>query len=106
MSEPLRSGPAGSVLDVVNLEFAAASTAGNLAAVFVAFFDFAPPLATNKAFALAEIGGVATFVRDHDVDVGIAQHAQCRVDRDADRLVQAVAVTVDLAPAIATIAEG
>jgi hypothetical protein len=92
----------GSVFDVVHLEVAAACAAGNLAAMFVALFDFAALLATNNALAVPEMLGVAVPVSEHDVDVGVAQHPQRRVDGDPDWLVQAVAVAVDLAAAVTT----
>ncbi len=92
----------GSVFDVVHFEFAAASAAGYLAAVFVALLDLAASSAANNALAMAEILCVPILVSEDDVDVGIAQHPQRGVDGDPDWLVQAVAVAVDLAAAVTT----
>jgi hypothetical protein len=61
--------------DVVHLEMAAASAAGNLAAVLIACFNFASQGSTHDMLAIAEMLDVAFAVGDHGLDVGVAAHS-------------------------------
>ena len=87
----------GPMAEMVHLQMASAVAAGNLTSVLIARFNLAPPDSTHHWLAAAKLLDVAIAVGDHGLDVGVAAHPSCSFDRDSDRLIEAVAVSVDLA---------